>query len=284
MGRGGERVSMKKLLLIGLVVLLAFAGLSVLVAALRTPSHDGDWKPEHARLPRAAIDGDRARIENLRDFAFAPDGTLGEARYHDRDYDISGLESLWYGISHFTSYGLAHTFLSFGFADGRYVTFSYEARQETDQSYSPILGLFGAYNLILIVSEERDVIGRRTHIWGQEVYLYEIQADPGKIRQLFEALLEQVNELREQPAFYHTITDNCTVSLWRFSRRLSPFELYTHPKLLLPGHSDEVAYDLDLIANDLPFDDMRAAARINPAGYTPDDPDFSRRLRGLSHH
>ena len=274
-------MSLGKILLVALLLVVALAGASILVAALRTPSHEGQWKAEYARLPSAQLAGDEARITNVRDFVFDPDGALKEARYHDRDYDLSQLETLWYGISHFTDYGLAHTFLSFGFADGRYVTFSFEARQETDQSYNPIRGVFGAYELILIVSEERDVIGRRTHIWGQEVYLYQVTAAPEKIRALFEKLLIRVNEIHDQPEFYHTLTDNCTVSLWRYSQRISKLRLYTHPKLLLPGYSDEVAYDLGLIANDRPFEEVRAAAKIDPSAFAYDDPEYSKRLRGI---
>ena len=107
-------------------------------------------------LPRALIEGDRLTIENLRFFAYRPDGSVEKARYETRSYDLSKLDGVWYGISHFARFGLAHTFLSFEFADGAYLTLSVEARQTKDQSYNPFWGLLRAYELIYIAADERD--------------------------------------------------------------------------------------------------------------------------------
>ncbi len=51
-------------------------------------------------------------------------------------------------------------------------------------------------------------------------------------------------------------------------------------KTLLPGHSDDLAYDLGLIETDLPREHYRAAHRINGrAAKHADDPAFSQAIR-----
>jgi hypothetical protein len=52
-------------------------------------------------------------------------------------------------------------------------------------------------------------------------------------------------------------------------------------RVLLPGYADELAYDLGLIDNSLPFAEVRRRSRITDliVQYK-DDPDFSRRIRG----
>jgi hypothetical protein len=158
--------------LVGALLLIA-AG-STLAMILRVPSHDRDWRPGHARLPNVTLAGDRVSIEGFRDFSYGPGGTPSETRYQEESYRLSEIESLWYGISHFGPFGLAHTFLSVGFADGRYLALSIEV-------YNPLLGLFGAYELIIVAGSERDVIGLRSHRRGERVYLYRIDVPKASI-------------------------------------------------------------------------------------------------------
>ncbi len=51
-------------------------------------------------------------------------------------------------------------------------------------------------------------------------------------------------------------------------------------RVLLPGHSDRLAYDLGLIAVQGPFEQIKIASRINLAAQLHyDAPDFSQRIR-----
>ena len=103
------------------VALLLAVGGAALAMALKSPRHARDWRVEHAVLPSAQTDGTLVSLKNVRNFSYDQTEGVREARYDDRRYDVSTLTSLWYGISHFSGYGLAHTFLSFGFEDGRYL-------------------------------------------------------------------------------------------------------------------------------------------------------------------
>ena len=74
----------RKTLKLVIIAFLVLAGGSVLAMTLRVPSHDRDWKTEHARLPNATLDGDKVTIEGLRDFSYGSDGTPSELRFCGR--------------------------------------------------------------------------------------------------------------------------------------------------------------------------------------------------------
>ena len=55
----------------------------------------------------------------------------------------------------------------------------------------------------------------------------------------------------------------------------------TRIRVVLPGHSDRLAYDLGLLAAEGPFDQIKAASKINLAAQLhADNPNFSRAIRG----
>lgn len=245
----------------------------------RSPSHERDWKADFALLPQAEFTGDSVTIRNIRNFAYADDGTVRRADYYDGTFDISALTGVWYGISHFSGFGMAHTFLSFGFEGGRYVTISVEARLTAGQSYDPIAGLFRKYELMYLVGDERDIIGLRSHIRSERVYLYKVTVEEQVAKDVFLGMLNSVNAIYRQPRFYNTLTDNCMTNLLRYVRGLSWFERFFDYRVLLPGYSDGLAYRLGIIDNDRPLEAVRARARIDPAGFGVGDPEFSLRIR-----
>lgn len=264
-------------------LLLFFLGIAVLMTFglwRMTPSHDREWKTEYGRLPAAEFDGDRVAVRNVRDFAYDAEGRVVRPRYEDRVYSLNDLDSAWYGISHFGKYGLAHTFLSFEFRDGRYLAVSIEARQEIGESYSPVRGLLRRYELIYVVGDERDIIGLRTHIRKERVYLYPLTIPLCAIRNLFTDLLRVADEIRATPRFYNTVTDNCTVGIIRHAKQISALRRFFDYRILLPGHSDRLAYELGFIPTDLPLDQLRKTVFIHPEGFPIDDPGFSERIRG----
>jgi len=272
---------MKRRLRVALFVLTGALVVTVLVVQMRSPNSEGDWQTVHSVLPLAEIEGERLTIRNLRNFTYGDDGAVSEARYEDRSYNLSDLQSVWYGLSHFGPLGLAHSFLSFGFADGDYLALSVEARLETHQSYSPFLGLMRAYELIYVAADERDVIGLRSHVRGEEVLLYPIEVEPARAKELLLIMLGTMNELYERPRFYNTLLDNCTTNILQHAERLTNWDLYTDYRVILPGYSDALAYQIGAIANDLPLTQARDRARIDANGVGPRNPLFSRAIRSL---
>ena len=271
----------KTIVYLGLCLVLVITAVFILVPAMKTPRNDRAWKPEYQRLPLATIEGNQVTVENLRNFSFGEHGKVLDARYEERRFDLSKLRRLWYGISHFGDFGLAHTFLSFEFDGGQFVTISIEARQEQGESYGPLKGLLGEYELAFIVGDERDIIGQRLHPRGERVYLYPLSVPPDQIRAFFLVLLDKANELRESPTFYNTITDSCTTSFLKFVERVSTLRRVLDYRILLPGYSDDLAWQLGFIEGEGSLEDLRARARLDPADAAIDDPDFSKKIRGL---
>jgi hypothetical protein len=274
-----QRRHRRRRVLVPAVALLLI--LPIAFIQMKTPSNERHWPPEQAVTPVAAFDGERVTIDGVRNFRYAGDGTPTRETYETRSYDLSTLREVWYGISHFGGLGLAHTFLSFGFANGEYLVLSIEARREIGESYKPFAGLWNNYELIYVLADERDVIGLRSHVRKERVLLYKLIGTQETGIRLLRTLLEKANALSQAPAFYNTLMDNCTNGIVRHAERLPAWRRYLDYRFLLPGFSDRVAYDYGVIDTDRPLSQLRREAEIDPAGIDLDAPDFSQAIRGM---
>jgi hypothetical protein len=245
------------------------------------PSNARDWIPEHKLLASAEIDGEKLHVKNVRNCEFFSYRDCLVDHY-DRTYDLSQLESVDFIMIPFNeTRALAHTLLSFGFANGDYLGVSVEVRLERGESYSPTLGLFGQFELIYVVADERDLIRVRTEHRKVDVLVYRTKATPEQSRRLLADVMQRVNDLREQPEYYDTLTNNCTTNIVRHINALAPGSVPTDYRVLLPGFADNLAYELGLIDNSRPFAETKQRARVNDLALRyKDDPHFSQRIRG----
>ena len=97
--------------------LLAFAGAFCTVLIWFTaipPSHNRAWRPDAATLPRAVIDGDRVRIDAVRNFTYRTRDDF-TPRYEPREFSLARVASLDLFISYWQPGPIAHTFVSFNF-------------------------------------------------------------------------------------------------------------------------------------------------------------------------
>ncbi len=226
------------------------------------PSNDRDWTAENAVLPAAEFRGDSVRVRNVRNNHYVTADQF-VVRHEDRAYDLRELESAWFVVEPFAKdwRGPAHTLVSFGFRDGRYLAVSVEVRKEKGESYSPLKGVLKRFEITYVVADERDVVRLRTNIRRDPVHLY---------------------PMRAEPEFYNTLTNTCTTNLVRHVNRITPERVPFSYKVLLPGYSDRLAYDLGLIDTDLPFEEARERFHINArAAKYADAPDFSQRIRQI---
>ncbi|HEY5714287.1 MAG TPA: DUF4105 domain-containing protein [Candidatus Gracilibacteria bacterium] len=246
---------------------------------LRKPSNSRSWDSEQAKLAHATLEQDIVTIHDLRYFKY--DATGGKKlEYEDRVYDLETLEGLDFVVSYFSeSDAIAHTFLTFRFKDQPGLSVSIEARREQGESYSPFKGIFGKYELIYVLGDERDIIGLRSHIRQEPLYLYPTKASKETARKIFVNLLERTNELYESPAFYNTLSHNCTNLLARHIEKSSGKKIPLSYKVLLSGHSDELAYDLGLLESDEPFESLKTRSLVDPKGIMITDPEFSQKIR-----
>jgi len=78
------------------------------------PSHDRNWRPEVAVMPRAVIDGDRVRLTGVRNFDYRSRSDF-TVRYEEREVQLSHLTALDFYVSYFMEGPVGHTFVSFIF-------------------------------------------------------------------------------------------------------------------------------------------------------------------------
>lgn len=246
-------------------VLLLVAGALAFSFFGPEPSNDRDWTLDQERLPWAEIEGRRVRIHNIRDARYRAVDDYDIA-WKERSYDLDRLQSAWFVVEPFGDddwQGPAHTLMSFGFAGGEYLAISVEIRKEKGEEFSPWQGLLRQYEVTYVIGDERDLIQLRTNHRRDPVYLYPVRAPRERIEQMFVSMLRRANHLREKPEHYNTLTNTCTTNIVRHVNELVPGRIPFSYKVLLPGYSDELAYDLGLIDTDLPFPEARRHFRVD---------------------
>ena len=242
------------------------------------PRNDRDWEPDLAALAWGEVHDDTVTVHNVRNTVYRSE-TDFDVRYEDRTYRLSDLRTLDFLLSHWGAPGIAHTIVSFGFADGRYLAVSIEGRKEKGEGYSAIKGLFKQYELIFVVADERDVIGVRTNFRGEHVYLYRIRTAPVGVRAIFLRYIAELNRLREHPEWYNAVTQNCTTAIRGLTAPVSA-RSWTGWKVYLNGYLDELAYQIGAVDTSLPFAELHARSLIDDrARAAAGSPDFSRRIR-----
>lgn len=216
-----------------------------------------------ARLAWVESSGSRIKLHNVRNNQYLTESEFIPT-YYDREFDISQIRSVDYVVVPFkTQPNLAHTMLSFGLDDGSYISVSAEVRKEVGESYSVWRGLGREYELMYVVGDERDLVKLRSNFRGDDVYAYPTVANADQSQQLFTSVMNRVNQLAAKPEFYNTITNNCTTNIRRHINELKPNRIANAWQVLLPGHSDQYAYDLGLLDQRIPFQDLKALAHVN---------------------
>jgi hypothetical protein len=255
--------------------------LSFLDAEARKPSNDRDWVDEQKVLAYAEIEGDKVHVHNVRNAEFYSYRDCLVDHY-DKTYDLTKIKTVDFVMIPFAdNRAIAHTLLSFGFEGGDYVGVSIEVRLEKGESYSAAVGLLGQFELMYVVADEHDLLPVRPEFRHVDVLLYRTTATPAQARALFVDVMKRVNQLKNHPEFYDTLRNNCTTNIVRHINTLAPNRVPFDYRVLLPGYADELAYELKLIDNSLPFAEARRRARISDSILQyKDDPRFSERIRG----
>lgn len=246
----------------------------------KQPTHNKIWRPDLAVLPFANIESDRVQLYNIRDCEYRTEEDY-DIRHFNRQVMLSDVQSVDFIVVPFTNTPIiAHTMLSFGLKSGEYIVFSVEARLEPNEKYQLVAGSSNEYELMWIVGTERDLIRLRTEVRKVDVYLYRTKAAPEQVQKVFLGAVARVNEIARQPEFYDVITNNCTTNIVDLVNQLRPGAIPADLRVVLPGHSDRMAYDLGLLAAEGPFEQIKAASKINLlANLHAHDPNFSQAIR-----
>ncbi|NQW99099.1 DUF4105 domain-containing protein [bacterium] len=242
------------------------------------PSHDREWRREVAVMPRAEIDGDRLRFSGFRNFEYRSADDFTEI-YEEREFDLSHLTSLDFYVSYWQVGPVGHTFLSFNFDNAQPLCISIETRPEKGEGFDPIASLFKQFELIYVVGDERDIVGVRTQHRNEDVFLYRIRIPPAIARELLRVYVRRINELADQPEFYHLLSNSCTINIVRYANavgRVGRLSL-NH---ILNGFIDHYLYSAGMLETDLPFEEFRRQSHINAAANEAyGKPDFASRIR-----
>jgi hypothetical protein len=243
-------------------------------------SNARDWQPDVAVTPWATIEGDRVTIHGVRNLDYQTE-TRFVPRWEDRTYDLRQLDSADLIAVYWAGKAIAHIMVSFGFAGKDYVAISIETRKERGEGYSALAGFFKQYELVYVVADERDVIRVRTDYREppEDVYVFRVRTATANIRRVFLDYLQTMNELRDRPRFYNTLTTNCTTGV-RLHTRMNPESPPMSWKVLLSGYVPEYAYELGRLDTTRPFPELERLSRVNErARAAGADPAFSQRIR-----
>jgi hypothetical protein len=254
------------------------------------PSHDRNWRPDVAVMPRAFIDGDRVRLTGVRNFDYRSRDDF-TVHYEEREIDLSHVTALDFYVSYWSEGLIArwskgqgligHTFVSFVFDNAPPLSISIEARPEVGRGFEPIPSMFKQFELIYVVGEERDLVGLRAIHRREAVYLYRLNTRPNDVRRLLRVYLARINELADRPEWYNLFTNSCNINIIRYANaagRRGRFDI----RHLLNGLMDSYLYHSGRIDTTLPFEELQRLSLINKAAQAADgaaEPEFSRRIR-----
>lgn len=238
---------------------IPFAALTIWFAMI-PPRNDRDWSPEMTQLLRSERQGDQIVLHNVRNFDWTGPMEARE-RWEERRYDLAKLKTVDVLSLYFMGQTIAHTYFSFVWEDGEALSISVEIRKEKGETYSEIGGFFKAYEISILAGDERDFYGWRIFYPNEDIQLFHTVASPAQARELLLKLLDAANKLAAEPAWYNTLTDNCTTEAWMLTEALGA----DHPvdgRMLASGYLPDMLYELKLLDTSHPLDELREKGHI----------------------
>jgi hypothetical protein len=256
---------------------LSFAGLLVWWISLE-PSNQRIWADDVAQMSWGQVESNQLTVHNVRNFTWRSEQDYDIA-WETRRYELKQLSSLDLSTSYWGMPAIAHVLVSFGFADGRFLTFTVEVRKEKGEAYSEIGGFFKEFELSIVATDERDALRVRTNVRGEDVYLYRIDMPPEAMRALLVSYVEQANALVEEPRFYNTITANCTTIVFEMLQKIVG-GLPIDYRLLLTGYLPGYVMSVGGLQGGYTLDELHERGRFTDRAQAAHDaPDFSWRIR-----
>lgn len=244
------------------------------------PSNHRDWAIDVREPSTATIVGDTLTVHNVRNFEWRSESDA-TPRWETRTYDLKTLRSVDLYADYWASEAIAHTIVSFGFADGTYLAWSIELRRLDKQAFSALAGFFKESELVYIAADERDAIRVRTNIRHEDLRLYRLRVPPDLARRFLEVYVAEANELAARPAWYNTATSNCTTLVFKLAKLVEPGIPFDW-RVLLSGYFPAYAYDQGALDKALPFKELRERAKVSDRAIAADgvpQPLFSQAIR-----
>ena len=255
-----------------------FLGLLVWWGSI-APLQDRQWADDVAQPLRARLEGNTLVVDNVRNFRWRSE-TDYDIAWERRSYPLDQVRSADVLLSYWMGPAIAHTLISFGFADGRQLVFSLEIRKERDEAFSALGGFFRKFEVVLVAADERDIVAVRTNARGEDVYLYRLAGlTPAALQALLRGYVHRAQQLERAPRFYNTLTSNCTTVIFDLVRQIVP-HLPLDYRLLLSGYLAEYAQEVGGLVPGYSYVQLRDAGRITQRARSAGDAgDFSQQIR-----
>ncbi len=239
-----------------------------------------EWQAPWGKVPTVEHDGDLVKVHNVRAFQYRSEQDY-DIRYVDLTLDPAGVQTIDLAVSHWDGIlVIAHTMLSFGFADGQRLVVSMETRLPKGEEQGFLPGLYRQYELCMVLGVEEDLFQLRTDYRKEDLYLYRTNATPEQAREALDFVLHRANSLAQKPEFYNSIQRNCTTSLAPLLRSIDP-SFTGDIRMLLNGYSDELLFELGYLAHHEgeTFAELKARRSANHNLAAPSDSAYSERIR-----
>src|SRR5208282_2434302 len=205
------------------------------------PSNEGDWAPGLEETVRGTVNGNILTLTDARNFDWRSESDF-TPRWESRQYDLSKLASVDLLANYWMGEPIAHTMVSFGFSDGRFLIWSIEMRLRKGQAFSALGGFFKTAELVTLAGDERDLIRLRTNIRKEDVRIFRMNASPAVAREVLLTYVNEANQLADHPRWYNTLTTNCTTVVFFIARAVAP-DMRFDWRVLVSGYLPDFAYD-----------------------------------------
>jgi len=263
-----------------IIIIVLVIGYGIFCITVR-PSSARAWNTDQKIAASIVVGTSTISIKNIRNFSYTSTSEYTPA-YYDKVVPRGSVKKVWFIVEPFARPGFAHTFLSFEFDTGEFLSISVEIRKEVGESFDPLKGLLRRYEIMYVIADERDVINLRANYRNDKVYLYPAKISTTKANELFETMLMRAQKLEDDPEFYNTLTNTCTTNIVSHINGIADKSIIHFDKrILFPEDSDYYAYELGLIDTTLSKEKIREAYYSNDlAKQYQYDPSFSKKIRG----
>jgi hypothetical protein len=228
------------------------------------PNNDRKWSQNHAVLQTANFNGNQVTVRNVR-YSRYESAENYTTQYYDAAFNLDDIRTLDLIMVPFRGTPrLAHVESSFGFADGRQIGMSIEARYEENEKYDPVGAVLRQFELVYVFADERDMIRLGTDVNNNDVYIYRLKFEPSEVRAMFVDALQRANQLAVKPEFYHPLTNSCVTNLIAHINKGRPKAVPREYRTVIPGLLDSYLYDLKLFATSAgTFKETKENAKVN---------------------
>jgi hypothetical protein len=245
----------------------------------RKPRLHRAWIPLHQHLPNVTFDDSgRVHITHVRQARYKSEFDA-DINYETQVYDPKDVVRVWFLTD--TSGGFAaHTWMSFEFSDGRFLSSSVEMRKTQLEAFSIIKAAVFNYEIAYLLGDEQDMLYLRSNIRKAPVYMYPLNITPSVAEGVFRSVLSSVKQYHTTAHMYRLTKRQCTIEQFRNLREGGVIVPEFDYRYILNGLVDKVLYDRGLIDTSLPFEQVRAKYYITQKaqGLEPDE-DFSKIIR-----